>query len=80
MRFDGGNLRGFTGHEGKLNHLGLYKSMANSTETDGLQNRPNKFFEEVYFQYNETLSEFFVGQPLYLFLTGVWIFLQKALF
>ncbi len=34
---------------GKLNHLGLNKSPAKSTASDGLRNRPNKFFEDVYF-------------------------------
>ena len=30
---------------GKLNHLGLNKSPAKSTASDGLRNRPNEFFE-----------------------------------
>ena len=34
---------------GKLNHLGLNKSPAKSTASDGLRNRPNEFFEDVYF-------------------------------
>ncbi len=34
---------------GKLNHLGLEKAPAKSTASDGLRNRPSKFFEEVYF-------------------------------
>ena len=34
---------------GKLNHLGLQKAPAKSTASDGLRNRPSKFFEEVYF-------------------------------
>lgn len=34
---------------GKLNHLGLTKAPAKSTASDGLRNRPSKFFEDVYF-------------------------------
>ena len=34
---------------GKLNHLGLEKAPAKSTASDGLRNRPHKFFEELYF-------------------------------
>ena len=34
---------------GKLNHLGLSKAPAKSTASDGLRNRPSKFFEDVYF-------------------------------
>lgn len=34
---------------GKLNHLGLEKAPAKSTASDGLRNRDNKFFEELYF-------------------------------
>jgi hypothetical protein len=34
---------------GKLNHLGLDKAPAKSTACDGLRNRNNKFFEELYF-------------------------------
>lgn len=35
--------------DGKLNHLGLDKSPAKSTACDGLRNRDNRFFENVYF-------------------------------
>ena len=46
---------------GKLNHLGLDKSPAKSTASDGLRNRPNKFFEDVYFslvnRYKSFLSD-----------------------
>lgn len=46
---------------GKLNHLGLKSSPAKSTACDGLRNRSNKFFEEVYFtlvnQYQSFLSD-----------------------
>lgn len=34
---------------GKLNHLGFDKAPAKSTACDGLRNRDNKFFENVYF-------------------------------
>ncbi len=34
---------------GKLNHIGLDKAPAKSTASDGLRNRPSKFFEDVYF-------------------------------
>jgi len=35
---------------GKLNHLGLEKAPAKSTACDGMRNRDNKFFEDVYFR------------------------------
>src|SRR5690554_98467 len=34
---------------GKLNHLGLEKAPAKSTASDGLRNRSNEFFEDLYF-------------------------------
>jgi len=34
---------------GKLNLLGLEKAPAKSTACDGMRNRDNKFFEDVYF-------------------------------
>ena len=34
---------------GKLNHLGFKNAPAKSTASDGLRNRPSKFFEDVYF-------------------------------
>ena len=34
---------------GKLNHLGLEKAPAKSTASDGLRNRDNRFFEDMYF-------------------------------
>ena len=34
---------------GKLNHLGLERAPAKSTACDGMRNRDNKFFEDVYF-------------------------------
>jgi hypothetical protein len=46
---------------GKLNHLGLDKAPAKSTACDGMRNRYNKFFEDVYFslvrQYRCFLSD-----------------------
>lgn len=35
--------------EGKLNHLGMESAPAKSTFGDGLRNRDNEFFREVYF-------------------------------
>jgi hypothetical protein len=43
---------------GKLNHLGLGKSPAKSTASDGLRNRPNKFFEDVYFSLVDRYKSF----------------------
>jgi len=46
---------------GKLNHLGLEKAPAKSTTSDGLRNRPNAFFEDLYFsqvkKYQSFLSD-----------------------
>lgn len=46
---------------GKLNHLGLEKAPAKSTASDGLRNRPNVFFEDLYFslvkKYQSFLSD-----------------------
>jgi hypothetical protein len=46
---------------GKLNHLGFNKAPAKSTASDGLRNRPSKFFEDVYFslvkRYQSFLSD-----------------------
>lgn len=46
---------------GKLNHLGLERAPAKSTACDGMRNRDNKFFEDVYFslvqQYKSFLSD-----------------------
>ena len=36
--------------DGKLNHLGLEKTPAKSTACNGMRNRDNKFFEDVYFK------------------------------
>lgn len=35
---------------GKLNHLGMEKAPAKSTASDGLRNRDNVFFEDLYFR------------------------------
>lgn len=43
---------------GKLNHLGLKQSPAKSTACDGLRNRSDKFFEEVYFTLVKAYSSF----------------------
>jgi len=40
---------GLRAMRGKLNHLGLKSSPAKSTACDGLRNRSDKFFEDVYF-------------------------------
>jgi hypothetical protein len=40
---------GLRAMSGKLNHLGFDKAPAKSTACDGLRNRDNKFFEDVYF-------------------------------
>ncbi|MDY0198731.1 MAG: IS4 family transposase [Tenuifilaceae bacterium] len=46
---------------GKLNHLGLEKAPAKSTASDGLRNRSNEFFEDLYFtlvkKYQSFLSD-----------------------
>ncbi len=34
---------------GKLNHIGLKSAPAKSTACDGLRNRDNRFFEDLYF-------------------------------
>jgi hypothetical protein len=43
---------------GKLNHLGLKQSPAKSTASDGLRNRPSKFFEDVYFSLVDRYKSF----------------------
>ena len=40
---------GLRAMSGKLNLLGLEKAPAKSTASDGMRNRDNKFFEDVYF-------------------------------
>jgi hypothetical protein len=44
--------------EGKLNHLGMSSSPAKSTFGDGLRNRDNEFFREVYFMLIEHFKPF----------------------
>jgi len=52
---------GMRAMRGKLNHLGLKSSPAKSTFSDGLRNRNDKFFEDVYFslvkRYHSFLSD-----------------------
>jgi len=43
---------------GKLNHLGFSKAPAKSTASDGLRNRPSKFFEDVYFSLVDRYKSF----------------------
>ena len=40
---------GMMGLQGKLNHLGLTESPAKSTAGDGLRNRSNDVFKDIYF-------------------------------
>lgn len=49
---------GMRAMSGKLNHLGLNQSPAKSTACDGLRNRSDKFFEEVYFSLVKAYSSF----------------------
>ena len=44
-----GICEGLRAMGGKLNHLGLEKAPAKSTASDGLRNRGNMFFEDLYF-------------------------------
>jgi hypothetical protein len=52
---------GLRAFRGKLNHLGLGQAPAKSTACDGLRNRDNAFFEELYFtlvkKYHSFLSD-----------------------
>ncbi len=52
---------GMRAMRGKLNHLGLKSSPAKSTACDGLRNRSDKFFEDIYFSlvkhYHSFLSD-----------------------
>jgi hypothetical protein len=43
---------------GKLNHLGFKNAPAKSTASDGLRNRPSKFFEDVYFNLVDRYKSF----------------------
>ena len=49
---------GIRAMSGKLLHLGLKQSPAKSTACDGLRNRSDKFFEEVYFSLVKAYSSF----------------------
>ena len=43
---------------GKLNHLGMEKAPAKSTACDGLRNRDNRFFEDLYFNLVKNYQSF----------------------
>ena len=45
---------------GKLNHLGLEKAPAKSTASDGLRNRSNEFFEDLYFELVKKYKSFYI--------------------
>lgn len=49
---------GMRAMSGKLNHLGLDKAPAKSSAADGLRNRDNRFFEELYFSLVEHYKSF----------------------
>lgn len=49
---------GLIGMSGKLNHLGIVKTPAKSTFSDGMRNRNDKFFEDLYFKLVDTYSSF----------------------
>lgn len=49
---------GLRAMSGKLNHLGFKKAPAKSTASDGLRNRPSKFFEDVYFSLVDRYKSF----------------------
>jgi hypothetical protein len=49
---------GMIGLSGKLEYLNLEKVPAKSTLSDGMRNRSDKFFEELYFQLVQTYSPF----------------------
>jgi hypothetical protein len=49
---------GLRAMSGKLNHLGFSKAPAKSTASDGLRNRPSKFFEDVYFSLVDRYKSF----------------------
>ncbi|MCF8394424.1 MAG: IS4 family transposase, partial [Melioribacteraceae bacterium] len=50
---------------GKLNHLGLQKAPAKSTAGDGLRNRDNSFFEELYYQLADRYKNFLSDSRTY---------------
>jgi hypothetical protein len=49
---------GLIGMSGKLEHLHLTKTPAKSTFSDGMRNRTDKFFEDLYFHLVQTYSPF----------------------
>lgn len=49
---------GLRAMSGKLNHLGFKNAPAKSTASDGLRNRPSKFFEDVYFSLVDRYKSF----------------------
>lgn len=50
---------------GKLNHLGLEKAPAKSTASDGLRNRDNQFFEDLYFSLVDKYKSFLSDSRTY---------------
>ncbi len=50
---------------GKLNHLGLKKAPAKSTASDGLRNRDNGFFEDLYFSLVDKYQSFLSDSRTY---------------
>lgn len=50
---------------GKLNHLGLEKAPAKSTASDGLRNRDNRFFEDLYFSLVDKYQSFLSDSRTY---------------
>ena len=50
---------------GKLNHLGLEKAPAKSTASDGLRNRDNVFFEDLYFSLVDKYQSFLSDSRTY---------------
>ena len=56
---------GMRAMSGKLNRLGLSQSPAKSTACDGLRNRTDKFFEDVYFSLVKAYSCFLSDSRTY---------------
>ena len=56
---------GMRAMSGKLNHLGLSQSPAKSTACDGLRNRTDKFFEDVYFSLVKSYGSFLSDSRTY---------------
>jgi hypothetical protein len=51
-------IDGLSGLSGKLEHLNINKAPAKSTFSDGMRNRSDKFFEDLYFQLVAKYSSF----------------------